>query len=189
MRRLALFSALLVLELAACKHKPRIAESREDIKAPASKNQIVITTPVLSALKMSDPDAARELVAGFYGLESGTWRWTASKFVVALLPPQGAAQNGARLEFKFSLPEVIANKLGPLTLSAKVNGFALPSQPYSKAGEYIYTAAIPPETLRSGIGYLEFSTDKAMPPDNGDKRELALVAVSVALLPVGRQTR
>jgi hypothetical protein len=184
MRRLALLSTLLFLELAACKHKPQMAAAREDVKAPASSNnQIVITTPVVSALKMSDPDARRELITGFYGLESDSWRWTASKFSLALLPPPGAAQNGATLEFKFSLPEIVATKVGPLTLSAKVNGVALAPQTYSKPGDYVYTSAIPGESLRSGIGVFEFSTDKAMPPGNGDKRELALVAVSVALLP------
>lgn len=181
MRRLAL---PLVLELVACKHKAQMAASREDVKAPVPvHNQVVITSPVLSVLKMSDPDAGRELVTGIYGLESGSWRWTASKFAVALLPPQGAAENGATLEFKFSLPGVVVNKVGPLTLSAKVNGSTLPPQTYSKPGDYVYTAAIPSEPLRSGIGLLEFSTDKALPPGNGDKRELALVAVSVALLP------
>jgi hypothetical protein len=188
MRRLALLSALLFLELAACKHKGQSA-SGVDVKVPASDTRIVLVAPVVSALKMSDPDAGRALIKGFYGLESGSWRWTASKFAVILLPPEGAAQNGAMLEFKFSLPEVVANKVGPLTLSAKVNGFALPSQTYSKAGECIYTTAIPREALRSGSGYLEFSTDKAMPPSNGDKRELALVAVSVALLPTGLQPK
>jgi hypothetical protein len=185
MRRLAPLTALLVLELVACKHKSQpVVSSAEEVKGPAAANRhIVASMPGTSAFKMGDPDPSGELVTGFYGVEAGSWRWTASKFAVNLLPPPGAAENGATLEFKFSLPEVVANKVGPLTLSAKVNGFALPPQTYSKAGDYVYTAAVPGESLRSGTALIEFSTDKAMPPGNGDKRELALVAVSVALQP------
>jgi hypothetical protein len=183
MWRLALLSALLVLELAACKHKGQAALKADPTVPATAHDQIVIVSPIVSSLKMNDPATLSSLIRGFYGVESGSWRWTATKFAVMLLPPKGAAENGATLEFKFSLPEVVANKIAPLTLSARINGFALPSQTYSKAGDFIYTAAIPKEAFSSGSGYVEFSTDKAMPPSAGDKRELALIAVSVALLP------
>jgi hypothetical protein len=177
MRRLALLSALVVLELTACKHKGQPAASRADVSEPA--------VPAVSVLKMSDPEADHQLLKGFWGLESGSWRWTSSKFAINLRAPEGSAQNGAMLEFKFSLPELVVNKTGPLTLSATINGIALPSQTYSKPGNFVYSAAIPADALRTGQGSIEFSTDKAMPPSNGDKRELALIAVSVALLPGG----
>ena len=130
---------------------------------------------------MSDPAAEPQLVRGFYGVESGSWRWTASKFAVTLHAPEGSAQSGATLQFRFSLPEVIVNKVGPVTLSASVNGTALPPQTYSKPGEYTYTAPVPATALSTGTVSAEFATNKAMPPANGDKRELALVAVSVGL--------
>jgi hypothetical protein len=135
---------------------------------------------------MGDPAAEPQLVRGFYGVESGSWRWTASKFAVTLHAPDGSAQMGATLQFQFSLPEVIVNKVGPVTLSASVNGTPVPSQTYSKPGEYTYTTAIPAAALKTGTAALEFSTNKAMPPANGDKRELALVAVSVGLSPLSK---
>jgi hypothetical protein len=181
--RLALFAALLVLELAACKHKGQAHTSSGDTTIAVSPD-VFDTKPVaaLSDLKMSDPQAEPQLVHGFYRVESGSWRWTASKFAVILRWPEGSAQQGALLEFKFSLPEVIVNKFGPVTLSAKINGTALHSQTYSKPGDYIYASPIAAEAPSTGQANLEFSTDKAMPPSNADKRELALVAVSVALL-------
>jgi hypothetical protein len=183
MRRLALIAALLILEL-ACKHKgsPSIAGGGDDAKAPAVPAvQSLVSSVPLSVIKMSDPAAEPQLVRGFYGVESGSWRWTASKFAVTLRPPDRSAQTGATLQFQFSLPEVIVNKVGPVTLSASVNGKALPSQTYAKPGEYIYTTAVPAAALNSATAAVEFSTNKAMPPSNGDKRELALVAVSVGL--------
>jgi hypothetical protein len=176
MRRLALLSALVVLELTACKHKGQASASRAEVSIP-------VDTAAVSVLKMSDPEADHQLVKGFWGLESGSWRWTSSKFAVNLRAPERSAQDGATLEFKFSLPEVVLNKTGPVTLSARINGMALPSQTYSKPGNFVYSAAIPADALRTAQGSLEFSTDKAVPPSNGDKRELALIAVSVALLP------
>lgn len=181
MRRLALASAFVVLELAACKHKGQASASRADVSVADPANSGV--TAAVSVLKMSDPEAEHQLVKGFWGLESGSWRWTASRFAVILRAPEGSSQNGATLEFKFSLPDVVVNKTGPVTLSASINGMMLPSQTYSKPGDSVYSAAIPADALRTGQGSFEFSTDKAMPPSNGDKRELALVAVSVALLP------
>ncbi len=179
MRRLALLAVLVFLDLAACKHKPSSSAAGTDVKvadAPAAQNLVE-----LSVVKMSDPAAEPQLVHGFYSVESGSWRWTGSKFAVKLRPPDGSAQTGATLQFQFSLPDVIVNKVGPVTLSASVNGTALSSQTYSKSGEYLYSAAVPGAALSAGTATAEFATNKAMPPANGDKRELALVAVSVGL--------
>lgn len=184
MRRLALLAVLVLLDLVACKHKPSQSGGGADVKvtdAPAGQNLIE-----MSIVRMADPAAEPQLVRGFYGVESGSWRWTASKFAVKLRPPEGSAQTGATLQFQFSLPDMIVNKAGPVTLSASVNGTALASQTYSKSGEYLYSAAVPGAALNAGTVTAEFVTNKAMPPANGDKRELALVAVSVGLSPLAK---
>ena len=137
MRRLALLAVVVTLDLAACKHKPQAHSDVVDTKQATA----------LSELKMGDPAAEPQLIRGFYGVESGSWRWTAPKFAVKLKPPDGSAQTGATLQFQFSLPDVIVNKVGPVTLSASVNGMALPSQTYSKAGEYTYSAPFRPLLL------------------------------------------
>ena len=63
--------------------------------------------PLLSVVSVSDPAASAQLVRGFYGLEGGGWRWTAKQFEVALKPPAGAAQNGAKLSFHLNVPDPI----------------------------------------------------------------------------------
>ncbi len=134
-----------------------------------------------SVVKMNDPAASPQLVRGFYGLEGGVWRWTMKRFEVALKPPPGAAQNGARLTFKFTLPEAISSRLGPVTVSATINGLVLPPETYVKSGDYVYTRDVPANALKDDAVIAAFSSDKAIPPSADDTRELALIAVSVGL--------
>jgi len=130
-------------------------------------------------VKMGDADDEDQLVQGFYQIEGGAWRWTSSKFSVVLAKPQGKT---ARLELKFSLPQAVVDQQGPLTLSAQINGSKLPAETYSKAGDYTYSAPAP--SLK-GTNTVEFSTDKAIAPTAQDKRELALIVVSVSLIDTG----
>ncbi len=77
----------------------------------------------------------------FNGLEDNNqWRWVAGKFGVTLAEPEGAVQKGARLELKFAYPEAAFSKLGPLTLSASVNGQPLLPETYKAQGPvYVYS--------------------------------------------------
>jgi hypothetical protein len=172
-RRLAL-CAVLAVELVACKHKGKLAAKKAEAEAAG---------PMLSVLRMNDPAAEAQLARGFYGLEARKWRWTSSKFAVKLDPPENSASRGAILKFEFSLPEAVVKQTGPVTLSASVNGSALAPVEYAKPGEYTYTSDLPSSFLRPRANSLEFTTDKALPPSGGDKRELALVATSIGLLP------
>jgi hypothetical protein len=136
---------------------------------------------LVSVVNVNDPVASAQLVRGFYPLEVNTWRWTMQKFTVALKPPPGGAQNGARLSFKFSFPEVIFTKLGPMRLSATINGLALAPESYSKPGDYVYSRDVPASALSGDAVSVEFVSDKALPPTGGDARELALIAISIGL--------
>ena len=49
---------------------------------------------------------AGQLIDGFHGLE-GEWRWTLSRFTVALRTPPGASEKGAVLTLHFVMPEVL----------------------------------------------------------------------------------
>ena len=139
--------------------------------------------PLLSVVSVSDPAASAQLVRGFYGLESGSWRWTAKQFEVALKPPPGSADNGAKLSFHLYLPDSIVAKFGPVTLAAAVNGFALAPETYSKPGTYVYARDVPAAVLKSDAVIVRFTSDKGMAPSAGDQRELALVSVSIGLEP------
>jgi hypothetical protein len=136
----------------------------------------------LSTVAMNDAGAASQLKSGFYGIEGGSWRWTARTFSVALLPPAGSAQNGSRLHLKFTLPDAVINQVGPMQLSASVNGAALKPELYSKAGSYDYEREVEASS-QPGLVTVEFSCEKALPPSGDDQRELALIAVSAGLEP------
>jgi hypothetical protein len=170
-RGAAALPALLLLAAPACKHhEVPVAETIEE--APR----------LASAVEMNDPVTAKQLAGGFYEVESSAWRWTAKKFTVNLRPPAHAAQNGAALELHFTIPQPSFAKLGALTLSASVGGASLPPETYSKSGDFVYRREIPASVLAGDSVRVDFELDKAIPPGGADKRELGVVAASVALV-------
>jgi hypothetical protein len=163
---------LAALATSACKrsgHHPEALLNEKD-------------APLLSVVKVNDPAASAQLIRGFYAPE-GAWSWTMKKFEVALKPPAGAATKGATLTLKLNIPDPIISKLGPVTLSASVNGLALPPETYSKPGEYVYTRDVSTAALQGDVVAVEFTSDKAIPPTPDDPRELALIVVSAGLEP------
>jgi hypothetical protein len=163
----------LVLSITSCKRSTHDAEALVTEK----------TAPLVSVVNVNDPAAAAQLVRGFHALEAGTWRWTMKQFEVALRPPPGAAQNGARLNFRFAVPEPIVSKFGPATLSATINGLALGPETCQKSGNYIYTRDVPASALKGDVVVVQFTCDKGMAPSAADARELSLIAVSIGLEP------
>jgi hypothetical protein len=155
-----------MLLLAGCK--------RQEPQAEVAKEK---AADLVSAFGMADPQAAAQITHGFHGLENG-WRWVGSKFGVTLAPPESKA---AQLELKFSLPNAVFDRLGAVTLSASVNGKVLPSQKYSSAGPQVYTQDLEAGSFGPGPVIVDFTTDKALPPGNGDARELALIVTRVGL--------
>jgi hypothetical protein len=136
-----------------------------------------------STVRMGDAAAESQLLSGFYGIESGAWRWTGKQFTVALRPPAGAAQKGATLEARFTVPDVVIAKLKNITVTASMNGQKFAPETYSKAGEYTYKCDAPAAAFKGDSVKVEFSLDKAMPPGGGDIRELGIVALSIGLTP------
>ena len=134
-----------------------------------------------SVINVADPADSAQIVRGFSNVEADAWRWSTSKFSVVLRPPPGAAQNGAKLELNFTLHEAVVGKLGPVTLSATVNGTPVAPETFSQAGDFTYSHDVPASALGSDVVTVEFSTDKALPPTEKDKRELALIVKSIGL--------
>jgi hypothetical protein len=135
-----------------------------------------------SVINVADPADSAQLVRGFSAVEADAWRWSTSKFAVVLRPPAGAAQNGAKLELRFTLADAVS-KLGPVTVSATVNGTAVDPETFSQAGDFTYSHDVPASALGSDVVTVEFSTDKALPPNEKDKRELALIVKTMGLVP------
>lgn len=156
--------------LAAC--------SRSSSEAPAASppNQ---PSGAASVLQMADSQIVPQLLKGFHGVEQGSWRWTEKQFSVALKPP--APGKPATLQLKLSLPDVLMKRLQSITLSAQVNGVALPSETYTEAGAHVYTQSVPASALTGEAVQVDFSLDKALGPDENDRRELGVVVSSVGL--------
>jgi hypothetical protein len=133
------------------------------------------------AVRMSDPRAQMQLVNGFYGVEQGAWRWTKQRFSAVLRPPAGGAQKGATLTLRLTVPEVLISRLQSVTLTASVNGQALPAETYDHAGAYAYTRDVPAELLGGESAKVDFQLDKVMAPAPPDLRELGVVVQSIAL--------
>ena len=167
-------AAVLVVSLCACRAPDEVAV---EAGAAATAERL---PPIAHA---ADPLAAGQLKEGFYGLEEDAWRWTAGRFVVALGIPGGAAGNGAVLSLRFSLPEAVVKRLGPVTLWASVAGIDLEPQTYTRPGSYLYERRVPAAALAGDTATVKFCTDKAIPPSETDRRELALIFISAALQP------
>ena len=166
MRRLAAIAVMLVAA-AGC-HAPK-----KKAKTESTDGRIA------SMVQVADPTTAVQLVKGFYSIEDHAWRWTAGHFSVALRPPAGAAEKGARLVFKLTVPDPVIAKLHSVTLSASVNGLALAPETYSQPGVYTYTRDVDAKALHPDAVAVDFSLDKTVPPSADDQRELGLVAMSV----------
>ena len=130
---------------------------------------------------MGDRAGAKQLIAGFHGIENGKWRWTAGKFVVALQPPANAEQKGATLRMHFYLPDGQIEKLGPMTLDADLDGHSLESETYSKGGSYAFSRNVPGPLLRTSLVPIVFTFDKSLPASQADGRELAAVVTDIEL--------
>jgi hypothetical protein len=142
------------------------------------------TAPLTSTLEMGSRRAERQLLSGFWQVENNAWRWTKHDFSVLLLVPVGAAQKGAMLRVRFTLPDNIVAKRHSVTLSASVDGVALPPETYTAGGVYQYEASVPATAFRGGSTVkAAFSTDNYLAAGEIEARELALVVSNIALRP------
>lgn len=164
-----LMAAALVLAPAGCRRKK--AQAVTDEEAPR----------MMSVVNVADPKTEPQLIKGFYGVEAGAWRWTERQFAVVLRPPVGAAQKGARLTVKLTVPPPTIEKLKAISLSASVAGTALQPETYTTPGDYLYVRDLPPTAFSGDTVRIDFQLDKAMPPSGGDIRELGIIVFSIGL--------
>ena len=134
-----------------------------------------------SDLAMNSARTAKQLLAGFYGVEGGAWRWTAKSFSVALGVPAGASVKGGKLTFRFVFPDPAFQSLHSVTLSARVKDTTLAPETYSTTGEHVYTRDIAAGDLATSPVRVDFTLDKAIPPGPVDLRELGVIANQITL--------
>jgi hypothetical protein len=162
---------LVTLALAplGCKRKPAVAPPSGEAPGMAS------------TVHMGDPETAPQLISGFYGIEQSAWRWTGRRFSVVLRTPSGAAQKGATLQLRLTVPAVIIEKLKTISLSAAIGATTLPPETYTQAGEYTYTREVPPALLAGDSVRVDFQLDKSIPPSGADARDLGVVVLSAGV--------
>lgn len=140
-------------------------------------------SPALAtALRVNDAAKSDQLLRGFYGLQSGTWRWTAPQFAVALGTPAGAGQHGARLSLDLDLPDASIASLKNVTVAATINHVPLEPETFTTPGRHQYQREAPASAFASEEATVEFSVDKFLTPPN-DGRNLALIVTAIALEP------
>jgi hypothetical protein len=174
--RLGLATLVLTLALAplGCRRKTKVRVETTEEEAPR----------LASTVSMADPLSQPQLISGFQSIEENSWRWTARQFIILLRPPIGAADKGAVLKMQLTVPDALIAKLQTVSLSASIDGRALPAETYTKPGRYTYQRDVDASLLSGESTKVEFQLDKAMPPGTGgDVRELGIVARSIGLEP------
>ena len=135
---------------------------------------------VESKVLTGDPRFAKQL-EGFNQIEAGGWRWATREFAVTLRAPDGYRQSGARLLLQMFVPESSIQKLGAITLTARMGDRVVGSETYSVAGDHTFTRDLEPGWLKAGANRVAFTLDKYVRPGPNDGRELGVVVSSAAL--------
>jgi hypothetical protein len=171
------FALSLLLAAAAC-GPPRV----EGIATIEEQD-----APLLSAVRAGDPDVEPQFALGFYSAERDGWRWTRGRFSIVLLAPPDAAKQGAVVELTFAVPQVVLDRLGPVTVSAAVGGVALSPETRDTPALRAYRRAAPPQAFSKREVLVEFALNKVLKPFTypGEDRELGVAVHGAALLPAG----
>ncbi len=136
-----------------------------------------------SSVATSNPAQAAQLLSGFYGIESGSWRWSAKNFSVLLKAPPDSNRKGGDLTLRFLVPDSQLQRLGALTLTGEANGQRFPSRTYTSSEPSVYSAHVSADALLSGFAVVNFKLDKASVNVNGDSRELGVIVMGASLGP------
>lgn len=168
----SLILALCVLSLAGCGEKGAVRVQQTVEEAPA----------LPPSVRMGDAKAAAQLVTGFHEIEGNAWRWTQKQFTVNLGVPAGASRKGGVLSLELTVPPVVIEKSGAVTLTASINGTELAPQTYSRAGSDTYKRDVPASLLGATSVKVDFRLDKSMSPGGADQRELGLVTIGAGLV-------
>ena len=148
-----------------------------------------VQTPA-SVIRMDNPVTASQLISGFYDIEgegNNLWRWTGPDFKLALAPPP-ASRDGARLVLQLYFPETQIQKLGPMTLTAFIDGQPLAPETYSTSGSYDFVRNVPACLLDTNVLPIAFRLNPYSPKSASQGRDLGAVVLTAALEPgAGKQ--
>ncbi len=169
-RRRIVSSLSLLLILASCRRPLPLVETIEEEGGEFS-----------STINAADAATAVQLLKGFHEVEGGAWRWTKAQFTVVLNTPQNAPKNGGALTLRYSLPDAVLSRTGPIRLSVNVNGVPVRTDLLTKSGDQVYTADVPANALSVPTSNIEFALDKFLAAGTVEIRELGLIFFSATL--------
>jgi len=119
---------------------------------------------------------APEKLDGLYPPEPGGWRWTKRQFEATFV-----STGPARLILQVYVPDASIQRLGQVTLTARLGVHDFGPQTFRQSGQYTYERDIPAGWMTPGGNRFDFALDKALAPSAEDARELGIVVVSVGL--------
>jgi len=121
-----------------------------------------------SYLRMSDPDAAPQLLSGFYPIENNAWRWIAGQGVVLLK----ASESATRFEMTFFIPDAAPAR----RITVALNDLTIADQAYPAPGRYVLSAPV----RATGAARITVSVDQTFRPP-GDQRLLGVIVQELGL--------
>ena len=148
-----------------------LARSTEPGHGPLDlvKAEIVgLPEPRLSYLRMNDPEAAGQLLSGFYDVEQNAWRWMGEQGAVVLQTPY----HPTRFEMTFFLPDTAPAR----RITVAINGRVVASQLYPGPGRY--TLTVPVEVC--GVAQVTVAVDQGFQAP-GDPRRLGIIVQELGL--------
>jgi hypothetical protein len=174
MRRLIFLAvAALLIGSPACKRK----------RHPNPMATIEEESALASVVSMADPAASSQLLSGFHAVEDNAWRWSMKKFTVSLAVPPAAAAQGGSLKLKLTLPDVIADRMRGVSVTASIGDRKLGSFVVAQTGDHVAAFDVPAQLLNASAIIAGFELDKAIAPQTQDSRELGLIIAKVSLEP------
>lgn len=132
---------------------------------------------VESRLANFPPDI--RFLTGWHDAEERGARWTEKRFSVGFrLPPTDLLP---RIRLHFFLPGSSIERLGSVTIEARVKNTVLAKETFSAAGQHVYARDLPPGLFDGGMAQFDFELDRTIPPGEADRRELGIVVTAIGL--------
>jgi hypothetical protein len=151
------------------------ASYAEVIEVPPGDWQVSSNAPpaVISRLIVGDPKYENQL-EGFHEIEEGGQRWTKQQFAIILAPPLSA--ENAKFVADIYVPDASIEKLGAITLTARLGGRTIGTMVFSKPGSHTFIVdSIEAAKLIAQKNRIDFMLDKAFSRDSEYARELGIV--------------
>jgi len=117
---------------------------------------------------MNSADAPVSIVRGVSpDVQAGVWRW-ASQDAELRFFLDAESSNGWKAKADYTIPRVVLDQAGPLTLTFLVNNTPLDSIRHEHDGLFTWEKPVPAHVLvAGGMNYLRIEADKSISGANG----------------------